>query len=211
MEGNGDQQAPEAAPGGGVGGGPLGGGQAPPQVELLDDILGCQPVQQQHHLLFNIMQDNGDQQAPGAAPGDGGAGGLLGGAPAPPHLDDVGAIGAAVADIAHGSVPMVSVLEGVAAKINTLTTDNRFPIGSPRWRSMFLSFHAVSDAISDAEKAFMYFQVDKNRTSSYSKGAGGRGGASTRGARKGKGGRGGKGKGKNNLNQVSGGKGGKSS
>ena len=68
-----------------------------------------------------------------------------------------------------------------------------------------------SKAISEAEKAYMSFHVDKNKTYSYSKGSGGRGGASTRGARKGKGGRGGKGKGKSNLNQVSGGTVGKSS
>ena len=59
-----------------------------------------------------------------------------------------------------------------------------------------------SKAISDAEKAYMSFHVDKNKTSSYSKGAGSRGGASTCGARKGKGGRGVKGKGKPNLNPI---------
>ena len=60
--------------------------------------------------------------------------------------------------------------------------------------------------ISDAEKAFMSFHVDKNKIYLHSKGAGsrggrgGRGGVSTRGARKGRGG-----KGKANINQVSGG------
>ena len=68
-----------------------------------------------------------------------------------------------------------------------------------------------SKVISDAEKAFMSFHVDKNKIYTYSKGAGGRGGVSTRGARKGKGGRGGKTKGKTSLNQVSGGNVGKSS
>ena len=66
-----------------------------------------------------------------------------------------------------------------------------------------------SKDISTAEKAYMSFNLDKNKTSSFNKGSGGRGGASTRGARKGKGGRGGKGK--SNLNQVSGGTVGKSS
>ena len=45
-----------------------------------------------------------------------------------------------------------------------------------------------SKAISEAEKAYMSFNLDKNKTSSFNKGSGGRGGASTRGARKGKGG-----------------------
>ena len=66
-----------------------------------------------------------------------------------------------------------------------------------------------SKDISTAEKAYMSFNLDKSKTSSFNKGSGGRGGASTRGARKGKGGRGGKGK--SNLNQVSGGTVGKSS
>ena len=91
-------------------------------------VLGCQPVQQQ---LQHIMhQDGGDQQAPVAAPGGGGGGGLLGdGLPAPPQvqpLDNMGSIGAVVAAIANVSAPMVSVLEGMAAKINILTLDNRF-------------------------------------------------------------------------------------
>ena len=262
-----------------------------------------------------MHQDGGDQQAaPAPAPGGGGGGGLLGGGlPAPPQvepLDNMGAIGAAVAAIANDSAPMVSVLEGMAAKINTLTMDNRFtkqenqqlvvearkaklaalvgkltnPMSiravtlNSKMNDMIqdllstiksngnlcvpVSFdgttilikaqvvvleemsrlilrdnevHQIakdshigwallpfldeeetaseekeslklikSKAISDAEKAYMSFHVDKNKTSSYSKGAGGRGGASTRGARKGKGGRGGKGKGKSNLNQVAG-------
>ena len=67
-----------------------------------------------------------------------------------------------------------------------------------------------SKDISTAEKAYMSFNLDKNKTSSFNKGSGGRGGASTRGARKGKGGKGGKGNGKSNLNQVSGGTVGKS-
>ena len=40
------------------------------------------------------------------------------------NLDNMGAIGAAV--VANDSAPMVSVLEGMAVKINTLTMDNRF-------------------------------------------------------------------------------------
>ena len=68
------------------------------------------------------MHQDGDQQAaPAPVPG--------GGLQAPPQvepLDNIGAIGTAVAAIANDSVPMVSVLEGMAAKINTLTMDNRF-------------------------------------------------------------------------------------
>ena len=75
-----------------------------------------------------MHQDGGDQQAPVAAPG--GGGGLLGdGLPAPPQvqpLDNMGSIGAVVAAIANVSAPMVSVLEGMAAKINILTLANRF-------------------------------------------------------------------------------------
>ena len=59
-----------------------------------------------------------------------------------------------------------------------------------------------SKDITTAEKAFMSFSLDKSKTSSFNRGAGGRGGASTRG--KGKGSRG-KGKGKSNLNHVAGG------
>ena len=266
------------------------------------------------------MEDDDHQQAPGAAPGGGVDGGPLAGGQAPPlvnPLEDMGAIGAAVANIANDAGPMVSVLENMVAKINTLTTDNRFtklenqqlviaarkaklavlvgkltnpmsiravtlnaklndmiedmlstiksngqlrvPVSFDgttilieaqvvvleemsrlllrdtevhqiakdshiRWALLpFLDEEETaaeekeslklikSKAISDAEKAFMSFHVDKNKTSTYSKGAGARGGASTRGARKGKGGRGGKGKGKNNINQVSGGTVGKSS
>ena len=60
-----------------------------------------------------MHQDGGDQKAaPAPVPG--------GGLPAPPQvepLDNMGAIGAAVAAIANGSAPMVSVLEGMAAKL----------------------------------------------------------------------------------------------
>ena len=84
--------------------------------------MGCQPVQQQHHLLLNIMEDIGHQQAPGAAPG----GGVDGGPPLLEPLEDMGAIGAAVANIANDAGQMVSVLENMTAKINTLTSDNRF-------------------------------------------------------------------------------------
>ena len=270
-----------------------------------------------------MEQNGGDQglQPPVADPGGGGGGGLLGGGlPAPPPaepLDNMGSIGAAVIAIANDSAPIISVLEGMAAKINTLTMDNRFTkqenqqlVAAARKAKLAaligkltnpMSIRAVtlnskmndmiqdllstlksngqlcvpvsfdgttilieaqvvvleemsrlllrdnevhqiakdshigwallpyldeeetaseekeslklikSKAISDAEKAYMSFHVDKNKTSSYSKGSGGRGGASTRGARKGKGGRGGKGKGKSNLNQVAGGTVGKSS
>ena len=229
----------------------------------------------------------------------------------------MGSIGAAVNAISNDSAPIISVLEGMAAKINTLTMDNRFTkqenqqlVAAARKAKLAaliakltnpMSIRAVtlnckmndmiqdllstlksngqlcvpvsfdrttilieaqvvvleemsrlllrdnevhqiakdshigwallpyldeeetaseekeslklikSKAISEAEKAYMSFHVDKNKTSSYNKGSGGRGGASTRGARKGKGGRGGKGKGKSNLNQVSGGTVGKSS
>ena len=41
-------------------------------------------------------------------------------------LDNMGSIGAVVAAIANVSAPMVSVLEGMAAKINIFTLDNRF-------------------------------------------------------------------------------------
>ena len=205
------------------------------------------------------MHQDGDQQAaPAPVPG--------GGLQAPPQvepLDNIGAIGTAVAAIANDSVPMVSVLEGMAAKINILTMDNRFTkqenqqlvvearnaklaalvgkLTNPMSiRSVTLK-GKMNDMIQDLlstiksngnlcvpvsidsttilvkaqvvvrEEMSVYafscvsFHVDKNKTSSYSKGAGGRGGASTRGARKGKEGRGGKGKGKTNLNQVSGG------
>ena len=63
-----------------------------------------------------------------------------------------------------------------------------------------------SKTITDAEKAFMSFHVDKNKIYLHTKGGGsrggrgGRGGVSTRGKQRGRGG-----KGKANLNQVSGG------
>ena len=234
-------------------------------------------------------------------------------------LDDMGDIGAAVADIGNDGAPMVSVLESMAAKINTLREDSRFTklenkhlviaarkaklaalvgkltnpmsiravtmnakldnmvqdllsiIKSNGQLRVPVSFddmtlliesqvvvleelsrlllrdtevHLItkeshigwallpfldeeetaeedkeslklikSKTISDAEKAFMSFHVDKNKIYLHSKGAGsrgggrgGRGGVSTRGARKGRGG-----KGKANINQVSGGNVGKSS
>ena len=73
------------------------------------------------------MEGNGHQQAPGAAPGGGVDGGPPAGGQAPPlvePLEDMGTIGAAVANIANDAGPMVSVLENMAAKINTLTSDN---------------------------------------------------------------------------------------
>ena len=264
------------------------------------------------------MEDIGQQQAPGAAPGGGAPVGAQ--APLLQPLEDMGDIGAAVADITVDGGPMVSVLETMAAKINTLTVDSRFTklenqqlviaarkaklaalvgkltnpmsiravtmnakldnmvqdllstIKSNGQLRVPVSFddmtlliesqvvvleelsrlllrdtevHLItkeshigwallpfldeeetaeeekeslklikSKVISDAEKAFMSFHVDKNKIYTYSKGAGGRGGGrggrggvSTRGARKGKGGRGGKA----NINQVSGGNVGKSS
>ena len=270
------------------------------------------------------MVNNDQQQAPEAAPGGGVIGGAPVGAQAPPllhPLDDMGDIGAAVADITVNGGQMVSVLETMAAQINTLKVDSRFTklenkhllIAARKAKLAVLvgklsnpmSIRAVtmnakldnmvqdllsiiksngqlrvpvsfddmtlliesqvvvleelsrlllrdteihlitkeshigwallpfldeeetaedekdslklikSKVITDAEKAFMSFHVDKNKIYTYSKGAGGRGGGrgargGARGgvsARKGKGGRGGK----NTLNQVSGGNVGKSS
>ena len=65
-----------------------------------------------------------------------------------------------------------------------------------------------SKDISTAEKNFMSFNLDKSKTSTFNRGAGGRGGASTRGKGKNKGK--GRQKGKSTLNQVSGGSVGKS-
>ena len=91
-------------------------------------VLGFQPVQQ--HLLHIMHQDGGDQQAPVPAPGCAGDGDLLGdGLPTPPQvhpLDNMGSIGAVVTAITNVCDPMVSVLEGMVAKINILTLVNRF-------------------------------------------------------------------------------------
>ena len=77
-----------------------------------------------------MHQDGGDQQAPVPAPGCAGDGDLLGdGLPAPPQvhpLDNMGSIGAVVTVITNVRDPMVSVLEGMVAKINILTLVNRF-------------------------------------------------------------------------------------
>ena len=65
-----------------------------------------------------------------------------------------------------------------------------------------------SGDVSTAERNFVSFSLDRSKTSTFNRGAGGRGGASTRGKGKNKGK--GRQKGKSTLNQVSGGSVGKS-
>ena len=73
------------------------------------------------------MEQDGDQGDPApvvAPPG----GGLPAPPPGPPMAEplDMGSIGAAVNAISNDSAPIITVLEGMAAKIDSLAMENKF-------------------------------------------------------------------------------------
>ena len=74
------------------------------------------------------MEQDGDQgdPAPVVVPPGGGLPAPPPGPPMAEPLDDMGSIGAAVNAISNNSAPIITVLEGMAAKIDSLAMENKF-------------------------------------------------------------------------------------